>query len=394
MYQFENKEYMTANELADKLGVNVRTVQKWAKDGKIPGAILNGRLWLIPDSICYDGKAFSNTRTDEPLCVPLPLLCSSFPVGRCFEYINIIENQYERNIAMAEYYYYIGDVEKTVEYAEGYLGAEDLNIMYSAGVVCTFANIFSGHMRLANLISELITHELQTDKALSREFEAFSALVANIGDIILDIPFDTVPDLYKHIPYLPDGLKVYACYLLAYQAYNQKNYEKALAICKLSFSFAREFYPIASVYVYMVATASSVMLKNTIDGKRYYMQAWDIVYKDKLFGLFATHHKILHGYNELYIKREYPAEYKIMLSIIKDFNEGWRKLHKVDEYNFVHTLTPTEISIAILYNRNWTASDISKHMDLSERTVKNYIRYLYEKLGINKKSELKQFLNW
>jgi len=41
-------EYQLAQEAAERLGVSVRAIQEWAKEGKIPNAKKQGRDWLIP----------------------------------------------------------------------------------------------------------------------------------------------------------------------------------------------------------------------------------------------------------------------------------------------------------------------------------------------------------
>ena len=41
-------EFESAKKTAERLGVNIRTVQKWAKENKFEGACRLGREWLIP----------------------------------------------------------------------------------------------------------------------------------------------------------------------------------------------------------------------------------------------------------------------------------------------------------------------------------------------------------
>ena len=41
--------FQTAKEAADRLGVTIRAVQKWAKEGKLDGAKKVGRDWMIPE---------------------------------------------------------------------------------------------------------------------------------------------------------------------------------------------------------------------------------------------------------------------------------------------------------------------------------------------------------
>lgn len=41
-------EYMTTNEFADKWGISRRRVSKLCQEGRIAGAVLKGKTWLIP----------------------------------------------------------------------------------------------------------------------------------------------------------------------------------------------------------------------------------------------------------------------------------------------------------------------------------------------------------
>ena len=41
--------YITVQEAAQKWGVTERQVQLWCKDGKILGATMLSRIWIIPE---------------------------------------------------------------------------------------------------------------------------------------------------------------------------------------------------------------------------------------------------------------------------------------------------------------------------------------------------------
>lgn len=43
-------EYLTTSEIAKKWGISARRVQILCKEGRIKGAVLKGRFWLIPIS--------------------------------------------------------------------------------------------------------------------------------------------------------------------------------------------------------------------------------------------------------------------------------------------------------------------------------------------------------
>lgn len=43
-------EYLTASEAAEKWGVSRRRVSKLCQEGRIEGAVLKGKIWLVPEA--------------------------------------------------------------------------------------------------------------------------------------------------------------------------------------------------------------------------------------------------------------------------------------------------------------------------------------------------------
>ena len=44
-------EYYTTAELADKWGISQRRVAIYCKEGRVEGAVVKGRTWLIPGDV-------------------------------------------------------------------------------------------------------------------------------------------------------------------------------------------------------------------------------------------------------------------------------------------------------------------------------------------------------
>ncbi len=386
--------YENAKQTAERLNVTVRAIQKWAKEGRIKGAYFEKRVWWIP-------KDFA-----EPLskseAVPhieryqLPLLHSSFEVGKAKEFIESIHDPDDKNIALAEYHYYRGNAEEAAKLLEQYFDSEDDSLRYSANVMCTFANIFRGHIHLATFFSERVSKELEKgleSKKAPKELQAIGVLTAYIGKYILNVPVPDVPLLEEYLHFLPKGIRLYGAYILAYKAYKENNFERAIGICDTALAFCNNFYPIAAIYVLIVAAASFMGLKKPDAARQCFMIAWETARKDGFIKLFGIHHNLLQGLIEQCLKTDFHDEYKQIMRIVKEFNDGWYRLHKPDEFDYSHTLGPVEISIALLYNRNWAAKEIASHLNISERTVKNHIRTIFQKLCITKKTELQKYLN-
>ncbi len=386
-------KFESAKQAAERLGVTVRAIQKWANQGRLPGAYFDRRVWYIPKDVAEPLKTSEAVPAIKRY--QLPLLRSNYEVGKAKEFIESIPDADDRNIALAEYYYYTGRAEQAAQLLEPYFDAEDESLRYSANVMCTFANVFRGHIHLANFFSERVSKDLEkglANKNAPKELYAIGVLTAHIGKILLNVPVPEVPPLEEYLHFLPQGIRIYACYILAYKAYSEKNFERAIGICDTALAVCNSFYPVSSVYVLIVAAASYMGLKKTDIAKKYFMIAWKTAEPDGLIKLFGIHHRLLQGLTEQCLKNDYPDAYKKIMRIVKDFNDGWYRLHKPKEHDYSHTLSPVEISIAILYNRDWGSKEIAAHLDLSDGTVKNHIRSIYQKLNISKKTELKRFL--
>ena len=56
-------------------------------------------------------------------------------------------------------------------------------------------------------------------------------------------------------------------------------------------------------------------------------------------------------------------------------------------------LTPLEFSIAMLACRDWTNQEIADYLELSVNTVKHYISVILEKLDVDKREKLREYVN-
>ena len=96
---------------------------------------------------------------------------------------------------------------------------------------------------------------------------------------------------------------------------------------------------------------------------------------------------------ERFFQKNDPDTYDRIIAITYTFSAGWRKIHRlVSRREVADNLTTTEFTIAMLYNRGWTAKEIAAYMSLSPRTITNAIQVIYQKLGISGKKELGQFM--
>lgn len=398
-------EFESSQAAAIRLNVNVRTVQKWAKEGKIPRAKQVGRTWMIPTNIQGPTEnalpSLNESEIKKKRDHITSLLNSSFVPGHCWEYIESIPDDDERTIVMGEYYYYSGQSEKAVELVEEYLEHEDMILALFACKVYILATLGLGgegkktHLThrcmdyTKNYVGDILNSECDSETRAAAIF-----IMRNIA-VLLHIPTTNIPPLEEELAYLPDGIKLFGTYILAHEAYLMKEYERSLGIAQTALLFIKETYPMAEMYLNLIVSVNLIILRRSKEAKKYFEQAWQLARQDKLIQSFAEHHGILHGMIELCMKKQWPDDFKKITGEAKYFNKGWVKIHNYETGRLVtDRLTTTEFSIAMLYNKGWSVKEISAHIEMSERSIKHHISVIYEKLGISSRNELTDFMQY
>ena len=382
-------KYETVKEAANRMGVTARTVQKWAAAGKIPGALKAGRDWQIPVQ-----KSDKRENMNRRIHSPMPLLNSAFPLGECTRYIEKMEDEDEKNIAWAEYYYFSGQAEKAAEAVELYLNSPDEALRYSAAWIYAFSNLTCDKIGLTQYAIGIIKKDLQeqAEGGLPQQ-RAIRVFTYTAATVLLHLTMGDVEPLEEYIKYLPGGLKVFGGYVLAHKAYLEKNYERTLAIADMTLALSDAVYPIPATYIYNMEAMAMMNLMRVEEAKKYFMKAWKYARQDQLIEVFAEHHGLLQGMVEVCLREKEPEAFQKITDIVYKFSAGWRKVHKIAEHREIaDNLSTTEFTVAMLYNRKWTIKEIAHHMQVSERTVKKHLDVIYDKLNIHSRQELEQYM--
>lgn len=150
--------------------------------------------------------------------------------------------------------------------------------------------------------------------------------------------------------------------------------------------------------IVFMAGASRVLLHLPIDDlpeltKRHFMKAWELAEPDDLIEGIEEHQGLLQGLIETCMKEEYPQAYERIIGITYRFSYGWRRRHNPDTHEKVaDNLTTTEFTIAMLANRGWTNAEIAEYMGITERTVKQRLTDIFNKLNISNRKQLKDYM--
>ena len=380
----------TVQMAAERLGVSTRTIQNWARDGRLQGAYKAGRDWLIPT----DADPGREETVVENAHVLMPLMSSSFVPGKCREFIAAIGDYDERTISEAEYCYFSGQSEKACELTEVYLDSRDDMLRLSARLIYAFASMSLGEIERARDTFYEIRDDLDQAAASANEsYRIASAAVAFTAATLLHLPLTEAADVRKVLNRLNGGFKELACYVLAHKAYLEGEYEYSLGMVETSIALSETLYPIPRIYNYLIAAIDLMNLKRPEDAARYFMKAWDMARPDDMIEGFGEHHGLLQGLMETCIRRDEPEIYKRMTDITYRFSSGWRKLHNpATGEKVADNLTTMEFTVAMLACHGWANSDIAEFMQLSVSTVGQHLSSVYNKLGITKREQLKHYM--
>lgn len=387
-------EFESPKQTAERLGVTVRAVQKWAREGRLNGAKKLGREWLVP----VGAEPSEKTETESKPCTHqlMPLLTNSFVPGQCEELIESIEDEDDRAIALAEYNYYKGQSEKAIEIAELYLNHSDYALSLSASFIYAFANLSSSKIHLTELGLENIGNRIK--RVLRDEEEptlrASAVFIGTVTSVLLHQDTGALPPIQSVMADLPKGLKLFSVYIMAHKAYLDKEYSRAVGLTEACLAIKDYDYPVPSLYLKLIKCVCLMNLKRSQEAKLAFNDINRLALDEKFYQPFVEHHGLLQGIVEAEIKKSHPSAYKDIVNLTNSFSKGWRTIHnELTESTVTIHLTTTEFAVAMLFNRNWSVKEIAVHMDISPRMVKHHLSVIYEKLDVSNREELGRFLH-
>ena len=400
------KNYLSIREAAEKWGVSERRINQYCAEGRIPGVQRFGKSWAIPagaekpgDPRRRHGQAESaRAETDSGALLDnknlMLLMNTAFVPGHCREVVEAMPAGPQRNIALAEYYYFSGQPEAAVKEAEFYLDSSDRGARLSACLICAYANLSIGQILRARSALEELNASLAAAGKQSPQVRAASAFIASTGAVLLHLPLpEEMPEVDSFLPLLPPGLRAFAMYVQAHYLYLKEQYERSAGIVEATLAMGAASYPIPAIYLHLVAVMDYMSLKRPDQAETHLLTAWEISRPDDLIEGFGEHHGLLGAMLEAVIKPKWPKDFKRIIDITYRFSSGWRRVHNpITGHDVADDLTTTEFAMAMLAARGWTNQEIAKHLHISANTVKSHISEAMRKLNVETRKELKQYM--
>ncbi len=325
----------------------------------------------------------------------LPLTNSCFQPGEAAKTVELFQDMNARNIARAELYYFQGNAQACSDIAELYLMSPQVGHRLSACILYVYSNLTLGNVAKSRKgledIKEILRQERERPR--TREREAFCVFTSYLGDVLLHIKPEKELNMKEYMADLPHGLKLFSMYVMAHAVYLKGEYGRAIGICQSAIYFSHRSHPICMIYLHCMIAMCEISQKHLDEAHEALFTAWNIAREDKFLEPFIEHHGLFQGLLEAKVKKENPKIYKTLSERTKAFSKGWMAIHNhVTGNQVTDSLSTMEFSIAMLACRDWSNQEIADHLGLSINTVKHYLSDIFEKLGVNKREELKKFV--
>lgn len=289
----------------------------------------------------------------------LPLLNSSFEPGRAREVVEGFVDVDLRNIARAELFYFTGQAEECCEITRGYLSSRVIELKLSACILYGYSNLTLG----------------------------------NVAAVLLHLPTDGMPAFGEYSRMLPEGLRLFATYVMAHHTYLNGEIWSAYGMGKAALFMAERSYPISMTYIHCMMAVCAINRKHKQEAQEEMLRSWELAKMDGFLEPFIEHHGLLRGLIEACIRNRDPEAYQRITEGVISFSRGWMALHNPENRRKVTgELSTMEFSIAMLASGGWTNKEIGEHLGISINTVKHYLTDIFCKLNVKKRDELKKFM--
>lgn len=270
----------------------------------------------------------------ECMCdyVVLPLLNSSFEPGRAREVVEGFVDVDLRNIARAELFYFTGQAEECCEITRGYLSSRVIELKLSACILYGYSNLTLGNVAAAKRGMEGIQScvKIAMKKKVPKDVYASCLLAGYVGAVLLHLPTDGMPAFGEYSRMLPEGLRLFATYVMAHHTYLNGEIWSAYGMGKAALFMAERSYPISMTYIHCMMAVCAINRKHKQEAQEEMLRSWE--------------------------------------------------------------LSTMEFSIAMLASGGWTNKEIGEHLGISINTVKHYLTDIFCKLNVKKRDELKKFM--
>lgn len=403
--------YMSVKQAAEKWGVTPRRIQDLCKQGKIPGAQLWERTWMLPEDAAYPKAKSEMVNMPMPRKSPFLSMTDLYNTpGTADAAVEALSDQPEAKALLeAEIAYSRGNIEAVYEKAQYFLSKHSgPYAVIAGGMLLGLCAMWKGDMEM---YKKAKTHICEIPGKNVMDQSVIDLSLAAMGLSIRDLR--DFPDWFKRgcFSRLPadahPAAKVYyvKCLMIYVQDLAMEKYTRegmsGLALMKVLPNTIEPMITQAVVDKTIMAELylrllGAICCHNGGDTERaihHIDKAIALALPDRLLGPLAEHRRQLGHLLDDRLALVDPEALKELKVLHKQLNHGWTKLHNaVLEKNVSVILSAREREVARLAAFGLSDGEIAEQLNLSKSTVKSLISMAKNKTGSIKRAELAAFI--
>ena len=214
-------------------------------------------------------------------------------------------------------------------------------------------------------------------------------------------------ELYLEIPiteYIPDWIKKgvvgsfpgmtysfikYA--QLRYFFYTEK-YEQCIGLGEALLRRPENYGVLLHALIGMFVACSYLQLGDHKYGLEQFKEYLPLLFKDRLYLVFAYFYETMDGILDDYLREEYPDDIDAIFALMEEIRQG-RRFFMQTYLTSGNDLSEKERAVAELAAAGLQNKEISKRLGISPNTVRAHLRKIFEKLEISRRGEISERLN-
>lgn len=243
----------------------------------------------------------------------------------------------------------MGEAEASSEIAERYLTSEIMELRLSASMIYGYSNMTLGNLVAVQRGLEEIQEcmKLAMRKKVSEETLAVCVLARYAGAVLLHLPTDGIPSLWKYSSKLPGRGATFCCVCNGTPFISEWRVLECIWVCQAALAMTREVYPVSMIYIQCMLAMCSINRKCIEDAREELMKGWNLAEKDNFIEPFIEHHGLLRGLLEACIRKSNPDMYRRITEGGLSFSRSWVSIHNPQTKGKVtNELSTMEFSIA------------------------------------------------
>ena len=403
--------YIKVKEAAEKWGVTPRRVQDLCKQGKIIGAQLWERTWMLPADAQYPGREEQRTNMPMPRKTPFLTMTDLYNTpGTARQAAAALSGQPEaKALFEADIAYSQGNIDAVYEHAQYFLREHTgFYAVISAGMLLSLCAMWKGDLEMWKKANAHIC-EAPCKNEMDKSIVEMSLAASNLSvRNLVGFPEWFTKGRYGRLPAdAHPAAKVY--YVKCLMVFAQELALDHVALESVEGLGLMKLLPntiepmivqaqvdrtvIVEIYLRLLCAIIYQNGGDMVRAAEHVDAAIALALPDRLLGILAEHRRQLGYLLDDRLALQDPEALKQLKELHKQLQQGWTKLHNaVTERSVSAALTVREREVARLAAFGYSDQEIADQLQLSKSTVKSLISMAKNKTGTMKRSELAAFI--